>query len=109
MFFPAFSEEVTSHLPKETIFTLEYLTSQILVNAESSFLVDAIARGNLIEVLLQELEFFGQLRKDDWPEIREYLANHELSLQNITKTILKERDNPDSRRHWLSPHPLQIT
>jgi hypothetical protein len=105
MFFPAFSESVASRLPKETIFTVEYLTSQILVNAETTFLEESILRGNFIEALLQELEFFGQLRKDDFPDIREYLIKHASSLQDITKKILKERDNPDARRYWLSPLP----
>ena len=38
MFFPAFSVDVATRLPKETIFTVEYLTSQVLVNAERIFL-----------------------------------------------------------------------
>jgi hypothetical protein len=105
MFFPAFSEEVNSRLSKETIFTIEYLVSQILVNAERTFLEEAISRKNLIEALLQELEFFGQLRKDDFPDIREYLIEHELSLQDGTKKILNERDNLNARRYWLSPLP----
>jgi hypothetical protein len=109
MFFPAFSEGVVSRLPKETIFTVEYFTSQILVNAEPSFLEEAISRGNFIEALLQELEFFGQWRKADFPDVREYLVHQQSSLQDITKIILKERDNPALRRHWLSPHPLQTT
>ena len=105
MLFPAFSESVASRLPKETLFTVEYLTSQILVNSDRSFLEEALLRGDLIEALLQELEFFGQLRKDDFPAIREYLIKHELSLQDITKKILRERDNPDARRYWLAPLP----
>jgi hypothetical protein len=99
MFFPAFSESVASRLPKEPLFTVEYLTSQILVNAETTFLEESILRRNFIEALLQELEFFGQLRKDDYPDIREYLIKHASSLQGITKKILKERDNPDARRY----------
>lgn len=105
MFFPAFNEDVDSRLTKETIFTVEYLTSQILVNAERTFLEEAISRRHFIEALLQELEFFGQLRKDDFPDIREYLIQHESSLQDNTKKILNERENPDSRRYWLSPLP----
>jgi hypothetical protein len=105
MFFPAFSESVASRLPKETLFTVEYLTSQILVNAEPTFLEESISRRNFIEALLQELDFFGQLRKDDLPDIRDYLTKHESSLQDTTKKILKERDKPDARRYWLSPLP----
>ena len=105
MFFPAFSETVASRLSKETLFIVEYLTSQILVNVERTFLEEAISRRNFIEALLQELEFFGQLRKDDFPDIREYMIQHELSLQDTTKKILNERDNPDARRYWLSPLP----
>lgn len=105
MFFPAFNENVASRLPKETLFTVEYLTSQILVNAESIFLEESISRRNFIEALLQELEFFGQLHKEDFQDIREYLIKHESSLQDITKKILKERDKPDARRYWLSPLP----
>jgi hypothetical protein len=103
MFFPAFSQGVASRLPKESLFTVEYLTSQILVNAEPTFLEEAISRRNFVEALLRELEFFGQLRKDDLPDIKEYLIKHEISLQDITKRILQERDNPDARRYWLSP------
>jgi hypothetical protein len=77
MFFPAFSENVASRLPKETLFTVEYLTSQILVNAESIFLEESTSGGNFIEALLQELEFFGQLPKEDFSDIREYLIKHE--------------------------------
>jgi ribosomal protein S19E (S16A) len=106
MFFPTFSDGVISRLPKETIFTVEYLTSQILVNAEPKFLEEALANGNLIEGLLQELEFFGQIRKDDLPDIREYLTKQESSLQNVAKLMMKESDNPDLRRHFLSPDPL---
>jgi hypothetical protein len=109
MFFPAFSEDVASRLPKETIFTVEYLTSQILVNSEPSFLEEAISRGNFIEALLQELEFFGQLRKDDFPDVREYLVHQQSSLQDIVKIILKERDKPNLRRYWLSPLQIQTT
>ena len=97
MFFPAFSESIASRLPKETLFTVEYLTSQILVNAEPIFLEESISRGNFIQALLQELDFFGQLRKDDLPDVREYLTKHESSLQDITKKILKERDSFDAR------------
>jgi hypothetical protein len=96
---------VASRLPKKTIFTVEYLTSQILVNAEPTFLEGSISRRNFIEVLLQELEFFGQLHKEDFPDIREYLINHESSLQDISKKILNERDTFDGRRYWLSPLP----
>ena len=103
MFFPAFSEGVASRLPKESLFTVEYLTSQILVNAEATFLQEAISRRNFVEAVLRELELFGQLRKDDFPDIREYLTKHEIPLQDITKKILQERDNPDARRYWLSP------
>jgi hypothetical protein len=109
MFFPAFSEEVASRLTREAIFTVEYLTSQILVNAEPSFLGEAISRGNFIEALLQELEVFGQLRKDDLPDVRAYLASQQSSLQETAKIILKERDNPTSRQYWLSPHPVQTS
>jgi hypothetical protein len=77
MFFPAFSENVASRLPKETLFTVEYLTSQILVNAESIFLEESTSGGNFIEALLQELESFGQLPKEDFSDIREYLIKHE--------------------------------
>jgi hypothetical protein len=105
MFFPAFSERIASRLPKETLFTVEYLTSQILVNAEPIFLEESISRGNFIQALLQELDFFGQLRKDDLPDVREYLTKHESYLQDITKKILKERDSFDARRYWLSPLP----
>ena len=106
MFFPAFSGAVTPRLPKDTIFTLEHLTGQILVNAEASFLEEAMARGDFIEALLQELEFFGQLRKDDFPAAREYLVNQQTSLQETAKIILKQRDHSTSRQYWLSPHPL---
>jgi hypothetical protein len=85
MFFPAFSEKVASGLPKETLFTVEYLTSQILVNAEPIFLEESIWRRTFIEALLQELEFFGQLHKEDFPDIREYLIKHEKPLQDVTK------------------------
>jgi hypothetical protein len=105
MFFPAFSASPASHLPKETIFTVEYLTSQILVNAEPGFLEEAMARRTFIEALLRELEFFGQLRKDDFVDIREYLSNQESLLQDITRKILMERDNAGARRYWLSPLP----
>ena len=105
MFFPAFSASASSHLPKETLFTVEYLTSQILVNAEPTFLQEAMARRNFKEALLQELEFFGQLRKDDFADIREYLINQESSLQDVTRKILIERDNAGARRYWLSPLP----
>jgi hypothetical protein len=105
MFFPAFSESVASRFPKETLFTVEYLTSQILVNAEPTFLEESISHRNFIEALLQELDFFGQLRKDDLTDILDYLTKHELSLEDTTKKILKERDKPDARRYWLSPLP----
>jgi hypothetical protein len=105
MFFPAFSGNIASRLPKETIFTVEYLTSQVLVNAEAAFLEESISRGNFIEALLQELEFFGQLNKEDTQDIREYLIKHESALQDTTKKILLERDNPDARKYWLSPLP----
>ena len=116
MFFPAFSENVASRLPKETLFTVEYLTSQILVNAESIFLEESTSGGNFIEAFLQELEFFGQLPKEDFSDIREYLIKHESSLQDITKNILKERDKPDARRLVITSSvinleslPIQVT
>jgi hypothetical protein len=106
MFFPAFSERVTLELPEDTVFTVEYLTSQILVNADPPFLEQALARGNFIEALLQELEFFGQVRKADLPQVRQYLTKHEASLQDTAKIILKDPQHFD-RRYLLSP--LQVT
>ena len=107
MFFPAFNGGVGSPLPKETIFAVEYLTSQILVNAEATFLEETLSRGNFIDALLQELEFFGQLRKDDLPEVREYLTNQKSALEDTAKKILSDPDNPNSRRYWLSHYPFQ--
>jgi len=105
MFFQAFNEAVDSRLPKDTIFTVEYLTTQILTNAEPQFL-EASLQGNFIEALLQELEFFGQLRKSDMPAIQEYLTKQASSLQDVARDMVKEPDNLQYRRHLLATNPL---
>jgi hypothetical protein len=109
MFFHAFTEGVDSPLSRETIFTVEYLTSQILANAAPGFLENALVGGHFINSLVQELEFFGHLHKNDLPDVREYLTKQESSLRDVAKRMLKEFDNPDLRRHLLAPHPLPTT
>jgi hypothetical protein len=108
MFFPAFHEGEDSRLPKETIFTVEYLTSQILSSAEPQFLEQSL-KGHFIEAILQELEFFGQLRKSDFPAVKKYLMKQESSLQDIARDMIKEPDNVEYRRHLLAPNPLQTS
>lgn len=108
MFFPAFHKGVDSRLPKETIFTVEYLTSQILSNAEPRFLEESL-KEHFIEALVQELEFFGQLRKSDFPAVKEYLTKQESSLQDIARDMVREPDNVEYRRHLLAPNPLKTS
>ena len=103
MFFPSFNGGTTSELPNDVIFAVEHLTTQILINAEPRFLGEALQKGNLVEALLQELEFFGQLQKSDFPAIQRYLSEHEASLQSVAKDMVRDPENTDLRRHLSAP------
>ena len=103
MYFQAFKARLTPAIPPHVTYTVEHLVSQILTTADHQFLQAAIARQRLAQALLEELEFFGQVPKRYWPEVKTYLMHQERSLQEIAERILKEPENVALRNQLTEP------
>jgi hypothetical protein len=108
MYFRAFQEEATLNLSPETIGRVEYLTTQILVNADPMYLREVLQQGSLIEALYRELSSLGHLQKAVLRDVREYLEKHGASLTEVTTQLMKEPENKTLRQLLLdplTPHP----
>jgi hypothetical protein len=101
MYFRAFQEEGTPNLSAEIILTVEYLTTQILTNADPQYLGEVLDQGMLIDVLYRELSSLGHLRKAILPTVKEYLSKHESSLTEVANLMRKEPDNRVLREKYL--------
>jgi hypothetical protein len=103
MYFRTFQEESTLNLSSETILTVEYLTTQILVNADSEYLREVIEQGRLIDALHQELSFFGHIQMSVLPAVKEYLGKHAPALTEVATLLMKDPQNKILREQLLTP------
>jgi len=106
MYFRAFDPGRKVDLPLELLFTIQYLTCQILLSANPEFLRTALREGHLAQELYEELEFFGQVPKSELQKAKAYLAAQEKTLAKTVKLLLKEPHNVDLRKQLGEPHSL---
>jgi hypothetical protein len=103
MYFRTFQEAPTLNLSSEAILTVEYLTTQILVNADPEYLREVIEQGKVVDAIYRELSFLGHIRKAILPHVQEYLTSHAYSLTNIATQLMKEPQNKTLRDELLTP------
>jgi hypothetical protein len=103
MYFRTFQEESTLNLSPEIILTVEYLTTQILVNADSEYLREVIEKRTLIDALHRELSFFGYIQKALLPAVKEYLDKHAPALTEVATLLMNDPQNQGLREHLLTP------
>ena len=98
MYFPVFGENQRSPLSEDLTYTVEALVSEMLTNADVWTLKRMLRKPRIVETLLNELEFLGQIPRADLPQVRDYLAKEESNLLDSIKYLAQNPDNEEIRQ-----------
>jgi hypothetical protein len=109
MYFPVFGENQLSSLSEDLTYIVEALVSEMLANADVSTLRKMQREPHMVEMLLNELAFVGQISKADLPPVRDYLIKEESNLFEAIKYLAQHPDNEEIRQELctaraMSPH-----
>jgi hypothetical protein len=98
MYFPVFGENQRSPLSEDLTYIVEALVSEMLANADVGALKRMLHEPRIVEMLLNELEFLGQISKADLPQVRDYLIKEESNLFESIKYLAQNPDNEEIRQ-----------
>ena len=103
MFFPSFTSNELLPLPPRLVFTIEHQASQVIVDAEPSFIKRAMEKHTLPEDLFWEVEFFGSIPYEERERILGYFRSNNESLYSAASQLLDDPDDPKVRHAILQP------
>jgi hypothetical protein len=103
LYFKAFSRTAIPDIPREIIFTVEYLCTQFLLNGDLDFLAKALIEAKIGHVLFKEIDFLGKIPKIYLREVKDYFFNQEESLDNAFRDILGESNMEKLCTYYLTP------
>jgi hypothetical protein len=90
MYFQAFGESQESPLSEDLTYIVEHLVSQMLAAADVDALKTALQEQCLADMLINELEFLGQIPRSTLPQVRDYLIKQEpMLLTRALKTYAR--------------------
>jgi uncharacterized protein YjgD (DUF1641 family) len=98
MYFPAFGENQRSPLSEDLTYIVEALVSEMLANADVWTLKRMLQEPRIVEMLLNELEFLGQISRADLPRVRDYLIKEESNLFESIKCLAQNPDSEEIRQ-----------
>ena len=108
MYFQAFREGQKSPLAPDLTYIVEQLVSQLLAAADVSALKTALQEERLVDMLVDELSFLGQIPRVHLPQVREYLIEQEPTLTHTAQRLIREPDNEAMRQELCSPHTMTV-
>jgi hypothetical protein len=108
MYFQAFQGRQRSPLVPDLTYIVERLVSQLLATAGAGALDAALQEDRLVEMLVGELSFHGQIPRVHLPEIREYLMLQEPALKHAAQRLVCEPENEVFRHELCSPQRMTV-
>jgi hypothetical protein len=108
MYFQVFGGENWSPLfedltYEDLTYIVEFLVSEMLANSDVGTLKRMLQEPRIVEMLLTELEFLGQIPRADLPQVRDYLVQEESNLFEFMACLAQNPDNEEIRQELCTP------